>query len=163
MPLLPVYSTLGRVMSIVAASLLQPSRVLLDLKATDKNAAIIEVAGILKEEEAMADFAGFSEELLARDELRSTAVGNGVAFPHARTDAVREILIAAGRSVQGVPFQGEMVHYIFVIGTPRDKVSDYLVAVGTLARVLRAEKVCKKLEKASTPEEFIQALSPGKA
>lgn len=146
-------------MSLNAAQLLQPSRILLDIKAADKNAAILEVAGIIREDADMLDFGIFCQELIARDELRSTAAGYGVAFPHARTDAVREIVIAAGRSAAGVRFGEELVHFIFAIGTPREKVGDYLVAVGTLSRLLRTEKIRAALGKAATPEEFIRVLA----
>jgi len=145
-------------MSSSAAPLLQPSRILIDIAATDKNEAIIEVAGIVRGDPDVVDFDCFCRELLARDELRSTAAGYGVAFPHARTDAVREIVIAAGRSRGGVRFGDELVHFIFVIGTPRAKVSDYLVAVGTLARLLRTAEVRTALSGAATPGEFVQAL-----
>ena len=145
-------------MSTTAAQLLQPSRILLDIAATDKNEAILEVAGIVRADADMLDFGTFCRELLERDELRSTAAGYGVAFPHARTDAVKEIVIAAGRSTAGVRFGEEIVNFIFVIGTPREKVSDYLVAVGTLARLLRNEKIRAALAKAETPEAFIAVL-----
>jgi PTS system fructose-specific IIA component len=145
-------------MSTTAAQLLQPSRILLDIAAVDKNQAILEVAGVVKDDPDMVDFGTFCRELLERDELKSTAAGYGVAFPHARTDAVREIIIAAARSTAGVKFGEELVHFIFVIGTPREKVGDYLIAVGTLARLLRTEKVRAGLSKAATPEEFIKAL-----
>ena len=142
-----------------AAQLLQPSRIALDIAATDKNEAILEVAAIVRRDSDVLDFPSFCQELLARDEMRSTAAGHGVAFPHARTDAVQEIVIAAGRSTGGVRFGDEVVHFIFVIGTPREKVCDYLVAVGTLARLLRTEKIRAALAKAATPEDFISALS----
>ncbi|HEX4085938.1 MAG TPA: PTS sugar transporter subunit IIA [Chthoniobacteraceae bacterium] len=145
-------------MTSIAAQLLHPNRILLDLTATDKNEAILEVAGIVRAERDVTNFGGFCEELLARDELRSTAAGYGVAFPHARTDAVRDLVIAAGRSAAGVRFGGETVNFIFVIGTPREKVSDYLVVVGGLARALRAEKTRVALAAARTPEEFITVL-----
>ena len=134
-------------MPLIAAQLLQPSRILLDVTATDKNDAIREVAGVVQRDGDMLDFGTFCEELIERDELRSTAAGFGVAFPHARTDAVKEIVIAAGRSTTGVRFGEETVNFIFVIGTPREKVSDYLVAVGTLARLLRNEKTRAALSK----------------
>jgi mannitol/fructose-specific phosphotransferase system IIA component (Ntr-type) len=146
-------------MSSTASQLLQPSRISLDIAATEKNEAILEVAGIVRGDADVLDFALFSQELIARDELRSTAAGYGVAFPHARTDAVREIVIAAGRSAGGVRFGEEMVHFIFVIGTPRAKVADYLVAVGTLARLLRTEKIRAGLTRAATPEEFLRVLA----
>ena len=146
-------------MSSSVAQLLQPSRILLDIVATDKNEAIMEVAGIVRGDPDALDFDCFCRELLARDELQSTAVGYGVAFPHARTDAVREIVIAAGRSREGVRFGDELVHFIFVIGTPRAKVGDYLVAVGMLARLLRTDQIRTALAGAATPAEFIRALA----
>jgi len=142
----------------VASQILQPTRILLDVRATEKNEAILEVAAMVRGEKDVVDFGGFCQELLDRDELRSTAAGYGVAFPHARTDAVKEIVIAGGRSTGGVRFGEEMVNFIFVIGTPREKVSDYLVAVGGLARKLRTEKTRAALMAAKTPEEFIRAL-----
>ena len=146
-------------MSSVAAQILQASRISLELKATDKDEAILEVARNVQGDPDVADFDTLCRELLARDELRSTAAGYGVAFPHARTDAVKEIVIAVGRSTAGIPFGGELVHFIFVIGTPREKVSDYLVAVGTLARLMRTEKIRTALGKVTTPEDFIRALA----
>ena len=145
-------------MSSSAAQTLQPSQISLDISATDKNQAILEVAGIVRANPDMLNFGTFCDELLARDELRSTAAGYGVAFPHARSDAVREIVIAAGRSKAGVLFGEEKVHFIFVIGTPREKVSEYLVAVGTLARLLRKEKIRTTLMGAATPQDFVRLL-----
>lgn len=146
-------------MSSIAAQFLLPSRISLDIVATDKNEAILEVARIIQHSPDLLDFPCFCQELLARDEMRSTAAGYGVAFPHARTDAVREIVVAAGRSMGGVRFGEETVHFIFVIGTPREKASEYLVAVGSLARLMRTEKIRTALGKATTPEEFIRVLN----
>jgi mannitol/fructose-specific phosphotransferase system IIA component (Ntr-type) len=146
-------------MPSLAANLLQPARISLNIAATDKNKAILEVASLLEKDADLLDYGCFCRELIARDEMRSTAAGYSVAFPHARTDAVREIVIAAGRSVEGVRFGDEMVNFIFVIGTPREKASEYLVTVGTLARLMRVEKNRAVLKKAATPEEFIQVLA----
>jgi len=146
-------------MPSIAAQLLQPPRISLDIAATDKNQAILEVAAILRADPDLLDFDCFCRELLARDEMRSTAAGYGVAFPHARTDAVKEIVVAVGRSTPGVLFGEERVHFIFVIGTPREKAADYLVAVGTLARLMRTEKIRAALIKSTTPEDFIRVLS----
>jgi mannitol/fructose-specific phosphotransferase system IIA component (Ntr-type) len=145
-------------MSSIAAQLLQPGRISLDIAAKDEQEAILEVAGILRKDADVIDFDTFCRELMVREKMRSTAAGYGVAFPHARTDAVKEIVVAAGRSLVGVKFGEEVVNFIFVIGTPREKAGEYLVAVGTLARLLRSEKLRAALTKAATPEDFIRAL-----
>ena len=146
-------------MASIAAQLLQPGRISLDLAATDKNGAIVEVAGIIKGDADVLDYPCFCRELIERDEMRSTAAGYGVAFPHARTDAVKEIIVAVGRSARGVKFGAETVNFIFVIGTPREKANEYLVAVGTLARLMRRDMTRATLLAAGTPEEFIAALN----
>lgn len=130
----------------------------LELTAREKIEAIREVASLLEHSGAVADFPGFSRELIARDELSSTAMGNGVAFPHARTDCVGEILLAIGRSEAGVDFGSERVQLVFVIGTPRSKITEYLVVVGALARMLKRESLRVELMAARTPADFIACL-----
>jgi mannitol/fructose-specific phosphotransferase system IIA component (Ntr-type) len=98
---------------------------------------------------------------LARERVEATSLGNGVAFPHARTDHVKRLVLAVGRSVEGVTFEtgGEKIHFIFVIGTPRRMVTEYLALVGAMARLLRNEEVRVKLLSAQTAEDFLAALS----
>jgi mannitol/fructose-specific phosphotransferase system IIA component (Ntr-type) len=146
-------------MASIAAKLLQPEHILLEITAAEKNEAILEVAGLLRKDGDVLQFDNFCGDLIARDKLRSTAADYGVAFPHARTDAVREIVIAAGRSARGVFFGEELVNFIFVIGTPREKASEYLVAVGSLARLLRLEPIRAALAAAPTASDFIRVLA----
>jgi mannitol/fructose-specific phosphotransferase system IIA component (Ntr-type) len=143
------------------SELLQSGQILLDLKESKRTAAIHEVAALLEQDEGVINFKGFYDELLARERVEATSLGNGVAFPHARTDHVKRLVLAVGRSVEGVTFEtgGEKIHFIFVIGTPRRMVTEYLALVGAMARLLRNEEVRLKLLSARTPEEFLAALS----
>ena len=136
--------------------LIQPRLVLLDLKEAKRTAAIHEVAKLLEKDPDIVNFQSFYDELLARERLEATSLGYGVAFPHARTDHVKKMVLAVGRSTPGVLFEnsGETIHFKFVIGTPRRMVTEYLALVGAMARLLRNEAVRKKLMEAKTPEEF---------
>ena len=138
------------------AELIQPRLVLLDIQETRRTAAIHEVALLLEKDPDMINFRSFYDELLARERLEATSLGNGVAFPHARTDHVKKMVLAVGRSPSGVLFEnsGETIHLIFVIGTPRRMVTEYLALVGAMARLLRNGEVRTKLMDAKTPEEF---------
>lgn len=142
------------------ADLLRPNLIQLDLTETKRTAAIHQVAGLLEKEPEMTNFKGFYEELLARERVEATTLGNGVAFPHARTDHVSRLVLAVGRSQAGVNFEtsGELIHFIFVIGTPRRMVTEYLALVGAMARLLRHDEVRTKLMQARTAEEFIAVL-----
>ena len=99
--------------------------------------------------------------MLAREQTHPSAVENGVAFPHARTDLVDEIVIGVGRSRAGISFgeNQQRAHLIFVIGVPERLLSDYLVCVGTLARMVKDETIRSRLLNAETSREFIDALT----
>ncbi len=140
---------------------LKPEYILFDLKAGTETEAIEEVANVLKDDPRIHDFAAFREELFSREKLSPTALGSGVAFPHARTDQVSEIVIAAGRSREGVWFKKseEKVHLIFVIGTPTRSVRDYLRLIASLAALLRHPAGREKLMQAQTAGQFLAVLN----
>jgi mannitol/fructose-specific phosphotransferase system IIA component (Ntr-type) len=90
-------------------------------------------------------------------------MGNGIAFPHARTDLVERIVLGIGRSRAGVPFgeDGEPARLIFLIGVPQRMAADYLVCVGAFARLTSDGKMRDALLNAETPAEFIKLLREG--
>ena len=141
-------------------SLLDPARIALHLQSTKRTAALNEIARLLDGHPQVANFAGFYEELLARDRLDTTCLGNGVALPHARTEHVREIVLAVGRSDAGIVFDqtGEVVRLFFVLGTPKSKPGDYLAVVSALCRLLREPATRTALLAAPTPADFIAVI-----
>jgi nitrogen PTS system EIIA component len=99
-------------------------------------------------------------QVLSREEASSTLSENGVAFPHARTELVDQIALAIGRSRAGVPWndEGKRARLIFLLAVPRRLVNDYLVLVGTLARVTRDQQHADALFAAATSAEFVAIL-----
>jgi mannitol/fructose-specific phosphotransferase system IIA component (Ntr-type) len=142
-------------------SVLVPERIDLDLRATSEADAINNVAELLRDDQRVIDFDGFCRELFTREKLSPTALGNGVAFPHARTGSVSELVVAIGRSKEGIWFEKcpDKVHFVFVIGTPKDSIREYLALLATLAMRLRQRAVREELMKTETPEEFLQTLN----
>jgi mannitol/fructose-specific phosphotransferase system IIA component (Ntr-type) len=142
------------------SQLLDPSRVLLQVKSTKRTSALNEVAQLLASHPDVLNFDGFYAELLARDRLDTTSLGHGFAVPHARTDHVKQIVLAVGRCDQGVPFDGgEMVHVMFMLGTPKSRPGDYLQVLSSLCRMLKDPANRQAFLTASTPEEFVRAVS----
>lgn len=143
------------------SSLLKPEQIKLELDQTKRCNAINEVAQLLQSNPNVTNFAGFYEELLARERIESTCLGNEIAFPHARTDSLKGMVLAIGRSSQGVWFEnsGQNVKLIFVIGTPKRMVTDYLSVVGGLARLLKDTATREQLLTAKTVDEFIATLT----
>lgn len=142
-------------------SLLSPARIVLRVSSTKRTAALNEVAKLLMGHPDVANYEGFYDELLARDRLDTTCLGNAIALPHARTEHVKQIVLAVGRSETGIPFDanGEIVKLFFVLGTPKSKPGDYLAVVSALCKLLRDPADRASFLAADTPESFIAALS----
>jgi mannitol/fructose-specific phosphotransferase system IIA component (Ntr-type) len=143
------------------SQLLKPEQIKLNLESGKRTGAIHEVALLLQSNPNMVQFQGFYDELLARERVESTCLGNEIAFPHARTDHLKGMVLAVGRSTPGILFEtcNQTVRLIFVIGVPRRMATDYLTVVGSLARILKEVWVRQKLMEVTTPEEFIAVIS----
>lgn len=143
------------------SSLLESPRILLHVQSTTRAAALEEIAHVLQGHPDISNFEGFYKELVARDQLDSTSLGNGVALPHSRTEHVKKIVMAVGRSDTGIPFEanGETVRLMFMLGTPKSKPGDYLAVLSTLCKLLRDPGDRKALLAAETPEAFIGAIA----
>ena len=147
-------------MSARLSSLLSPDRISLHLRSTTRTTAINEVARLLELHPDVANFPGFYNELLARERLDTTCLGNEIALPHARTEHVKKIVIAVGRSDAGVLFENsnQNVRLMFVLGTPKSNPGDYLMLVGSLCRLIKDAPQREALLSAPTPEAFIATV-----
>ena len=148
-------------MPIALADLLDEKQVILRLRSRKAPNALREIIELLAQNGKVGNPEAFFEEVLAREQAHPSVVENGVAFPHARTDLVDEIVVGIGRSTAGIPFghDGVRAHLIFVIGVPERLVNDYLICVGTLVRVLRDDPTRSALLRVQTPIEFIDAVT----
>lgn len=147
-------------MAVVLSDVLNAAQVTLELQAKSRDDALREIIGTMQKQMRLAEPEKFIGEVLAREQVHSTYMGSGIAFPHARTNAVQAIILGAGRSREGIVFGGkkERAHLLFVIAVPRRMVNDYLVCVGALARVMSDAANREALMQAPTPEEFIELI-----
>jgi mannitol/fructose-specific phosphotransferase system IIA component (Ntr-type) len=144
------------------STLLDPQAIQLELQAQNKLGALREVAGLLAEKKCIGRFETFYQEILERERISNTALGHDIAIPHARTDQCSEIVVAVGRSRQGINFEGkdaQPVRLIFLVGTPKAMVTEYLRFVGTLARLLRQDDLRQALLAAPDTTTFIQLIA----
>ncbi len=147
-------------MAIALADLLDEKQVILRLRSRKPANAVREIIQLLAANGKIDDADEFLEQVLAREQVHPSAVENGVVFPHARTDLVDQIILGIGRSRAGIPFgkNGQRARLIFVIGVPQQLVNDYLICVGTLARLVRDDAIHSTLLGAETAREFLDAL-----
>ena len=149
-------------MAIALADLLHEKQVILRLRSRKSANALREIVRLLAENGKIDQPEKFLEQIVAREQEHPSAVEQGVVFPHARTDLVDEIILGIGRSRAGIPFgeSGVRAHLIFLVGVPQQLVNDYLICVGTLARLVKDDALRSILLRAETPREFLDALTP---
>jgi mannitol/fructose-specific phosphotransferase system IIA component (Ntr-type) len=148
-------------MPVSISKLVTPDVIDLELASTCFETVVRQLGRLLEKHPAVGDCEIFLNEVLAREKINTTALGNGVAFPHARTDAVNRIVVAAGRTFEGIQLGdvGPPVRLFFLIGTPKAMVADYLALVSRLVRRIRSDGLPGKLLAAGSPEEFVSLVA----
>jgi PTS system fructose-specific IIC component len=135
--------------------------IVLDLKAQDKIGVIRELAELLIGKGLISEPEEFYGAILKRENLESTGIGGGIAIPHARTKAVKQLVLAFGRSLAGVDFNsldGRPCYDVFLIAAPEEKKSEYIATLARLSKFLRREEVRTDLSSARSAEEIIEIV-----
>ena len=146
-------------MAIALADLLDEKQISLELRARNQANALCEIVQLLATNGKIDNPEKFLEQVIAREQAHLSEVQYSVAFPHARTDLVDQIVLGIGRSRTGIPFgKGERAQLIFVIGVPQRLVNDYLICLGALARLIKNDATRNALMRARTAAEFIEIL-----
>ncbi len=132
------------------ASYFRDSLCRFDLKATNKREALAEMVDLVCAEKDIKDSGLILEMLLNRESLGSTAIGKGVAFPHGRTLAVRELSIAFARSAAGIDFDsvdGKPTQVIFlIIAPPQDRDNVYLQVLGRVVDLIKDDAARERIK-----------------
>ena len=142
--------------------ILSEQHVLVELQSTKKFDAIREVSAVLKDDEAIEDPKLFLANLIRREKENSTGIGKGVAVPHAHEDSIRRQILAVGISKQGIDFDaidGELVHIVAVLATPKKHQKQHMELLAALSRVLQDQQVRSTLIGASRAFEVVSALT----
>jgi nitrogen PTS system EIIA component len=151
--------------AVLLTELLTPDRVVLPLTARDKSGVIAELTRRLVQDAG----GGFDEVLDAireRESVLSTGIGFGVAIPHARCAAVRDLAVVCGVSQAPVPFDaidGEPVRLVFLIVGPEASGGLHVKILSRIARLVRREAVRQRLLEANTSDEFYKVLLDAEA
>lgn len=140
---------------------LSPADVMVDVRASDKRALLRELARKAASTLKLTE-ADVSSELLKREELGSTGMGNGVAIPHARIDKVMKPLGLLAKLKQPIDFDaidGQRVDLVFVLLLPRTAEGSQLGALASVARKLRTAEALAQLRRAESAAELYSAIA----
>ena len=131
------------------------------LESTTKDDVIGELVGLIGESHMVKDAEMLLTDIRERESLVTTGVGYGVAFPHAKTKAVKGIVIAFGRSNEGIDFEAmdhKPVNLFFLIAAPEDAIGAHLNVMARLSYLMKSEGNRQKLMEASSPGDVLALM-----
>jgi len=131
------------------------------LKGETKEEIITELVELAANSQMVKNKEELLSAVLDRAKLVTTGVGYQVAFPHAKTKAVKGIVIAFGRKNEGVEFDAmdrKPVFLFFLIAAPEDAIGAHLNVMAKLSYLMKSEKNRQKLMKAKYKEDLIEVL-----
>ena len=140
---------------------LNKKAILVDIKATDKDGVIRELANILANATGMSNKEDLVRAVLAREALGSTGIGQGVGIPHAKSSVAKELVAAFGLSKGGVNFDsldGEKAHIFFLLIAPEESAGPHLKALARISRMLKDKYFRELLRKAKSESEILQII-----
>jgi PTS system fructose-specific IIC component len=132
-----------------------------NLKSADKESVIQELVDLSSRSNLVKDAEQLLKDVKEREELVTTGVGYGVAFPHAKTKATKGIVICFGRSDKGIDFDAmdhKSVHLFFLIAAPEDAIGAHLNVMARLSYIMRSEENRKKMMEVTSPGELLQMI-----
>jgi len=102
------------------------------------------------------------EALMVREQLGSTAIGQGVAIPHAKADCVEKLVAGFGLSSKGVDFDsldGEPVYILFLLVAPQDSAGPHLKALARISRLLKDKYFRDNLKACKDDKSIIKIIN----
>lgn len=99
--------------------------------------------------------------VLDREKLGSTAIGRGVAVPHARLEELERVHVAFGYSPRGVEFNAldrQPVHEIFLVIAPRNHTDEYVSVMERITRLVQNADFRRFVARADTPDEILELV-----
>jgi|WetSurMetagenome_2_1015567.scaffolds.fasta_scaffold685574_1 nitrogen PTS system EIIA component len=141
-----------------------PEAVTGELKATTKKELIEEMVAMMVEAGAFEKKhkTKIIDVLMARESLGSTAIGQGIAIPHGKTDCVNKLVAGLGVSKKGLDFDaldGEPAYIFFLLAAPVDSAGPHLKALARVSRLLKDKFFRESLKGAKDTKEILELVS----
>jgi len=147
---------------MILTQILQPTCVKVPLESKDKESAIVELVDLLNDNGLLLDKDIVLEAVLTREKTRSTGIGSGIAVPHGKCKAVKELVMAIGITDEPIDFasvDGRPVKIIILLVSPSDQTGPHIQALARISRLMLDEEFKQALEKATSAEEVYELLN----
>lgn len=147
---------------MLLTQILKSSCVKVPLEGKDKDSVITELVTLLDSNGLLLDKQVVLDAVFTREHTRSTGIGSGIAIPHGKCNAVKELVMAFGVTGEPIDFasvDGSPVSIIILLVSPADKTGPHIQALARISRLMLDEGFRHSLEKATSSEQLYELLS----
>lgn len=145
-------------------TILTPERCFCKLPGVSKKRFLTTVSDLIAEQTGLLSADHIYSALLAREQLGSTGIGNGIAIPHCRVAACKSITGALVTLSEGIDFDAidsRSVDLLFVLIVPAEEMAEHLKVLGSLAALFHQEDLCNRLRHAQSADELYRIATAG--
>ena len=142
--------------------ILSPECVKVPLTATDKKAVIAEMVDLVAAAGKISDREQMLSATLERENTRTTGIGNGLAMPHGKCPAVKDLVMALGKCSPPVEFESidsKPVSIVIFLASPPDRTGPHIQALARISRLMTDTKFRAALDKAATAKEVYDLIA----
>ena len=142
--------------------LIRPEVVKVPLVSKIKSEVIRELVECLRDAGKISDVEAVYDALMKRESMGSTGLEQGIAVPHAKTQAVNSLTVALGISPKGIDFQaidGNPSKLFFLLLAPPDQSGPHIEALADIARITKSQAFCRTLIGSTSPAEVVELFS----
>ena len=142
--------------------LINKNSVKLDLNTKSKLDVVDELVDLVNDSGNLNDKNEYKKAILAREKLGTTAIGEGVAIPHAKNKSVNKACLAAGVSKEGIDYEAfddSLSHLFFMIAAPDGANDTHLEVLSRLSTILMDESFRNDLMNSPSVEEFLDLIN----
>lgn len=147
---------------MLLTQILQPACIKAPLDSKTKDAAIKELVDLLADNGQLSNREDALEAVMAREATRSTGIGSGIAIPHGKSSAAKELVMAIGIAAEPIEFESidnKPVQIIVLLVSPPDQTGPHIQALARISRLLLDAQFKSRLEKARSAEEVYSLIS----
>ena len=139
--------------------ILKQDKIITELKGESKEEVINELLDLFKNDSRVIDISKVKKAVIEREKIMTTAIGKLIAIPHAKSDAVMEMIAAFGKFVQPFDFDSldnKPVYLVFLFVSTTNLAADHLKLLSRISKMMDNDEFRKNLLTASSAEEIFE-------
>ncbi len=147
---------------MILTQILQPDCIKIPVENTDKEAVITELVDLLDANGLLLDRDAALDAVITRERIQSTGTGAGIAIPHGKCNAVKELVMAIGIAHEPIDFNsidGKPVTILILLISPADQTGPHMQALATISRLMLNGEFRQQLENVTCSDEIYELLN----